>query len=129
MKERKVQALDKRLQRYLETMTAAMDRAEQKHWAGFYLRGLLLDGERKSVEPLARRVGGDVQCLQQFIGQSTWSDRKVQQTLNHFLHRQVVPGGIGWWTRPVFPSKATVRWGWPGNTVAAWARRPTARWR
>jgi hypothetical protein len=40
-----------------------MDRREQRHWAGFYLRGLLLDGQRKSIVPLAQRVGADVQCL------------------------------------------------------------------
>jgi SRSO17 transposase len=36
-----------------------------------YLHGLLLDGERKSIEPLSRRVpGGNEQALQQFINQS-----------------------------------------------------------
>ena len=36
-----------------------------------YLHGLLLDGERKSIEPLSRRVpGGNEQSLQQFIDQS-----------------------------------------------------------
>ncbi|MDB6065221.1 MAG: hypothetical protein JWR26_1429, partial [Pedosphaera sp.] len=105
MKGRRIQALDKRLQRYLETMTATMDREEQKHWAGFYLRGLLLDGERKSIEPLARRVGGDVQCLQQFIGQSTWSAQGVQQTLNQFLHRQVGSGGYWLVDETSFPKQ------------------------
>lgn len=28
----------------------------QRHWAALYLRGLLLPGERKSIEPLAARV-------------------------------------------------------------------------
>jgi SRSO17 transposase len=38
-----------------------------------YLHGLLLDGERKSIEPLSRRVpGGNEQNLQQFINQSPW---------------------------------------------------------
>ena len=36
-----------------------------------YLHGLLLDGERKSIKPLSRRVpGGDEQALQQFVNQS-----------------------------------------------------------
>jgi SRSO17 transposase len=72
-----------------------MDRKEQSHWAGFYLRGLLLDGERKSIEPLASRVGADAQSLQQFIGQSTWSAQRVQETLNRFMIQQVL--GPGYW--------------------------------
>ena len=35
------------------------------------LRGLLMDGERKSIEPMADRLpDGDVQALQQFVNQS-----------------------------------------------------------
>jgi SRSO17 transposase len=72
-----------------------MDRQEQRHWAGFYLRGLLLDGERKSIAPLAERAGADVQSLQQFIGQSTWSDQSVQHTLNDFMQREL--GAADYW--------------------------------
>src|SRR5215510_6582562 len=43
-----------------------------------YLHGLLLDGERKSIEPLSRRVpGGNEQNLQQFINQSPWDPAPV----------------------------------------------------
>ena len=43
-----------------------------------YIRGLLMDGERKSIEPMADRLpDGDVQALQQFVNQSPWSSRKV----------------------------------------------------
>jgi hypothetical protein len=35
---------------------------------GVYLRGLMLDGKRKSIEPMAARLeDGDEQCLQQFV--------------------------------------------------------------
>ena len=95
MRERDIQAVNQRLGRYMEEMTATMDRQEQKHWAAFYVRGLLLDGERKSIAPLAGRVGADVQALQQFIGQSTWAASQVQEHLNRFLNRRWVPGNIG----------------------------------
>jgi SRSO17 transposase len=43
-----------------------------------YLHGLLLDGERKSIEPLSRRVpGGNEQALQQFVNQSPWDPAPV----------------------------------------------------
>lgn len=84
-----VHALEGRLQSYLDRMTHAMSRREQRQWAGFYLRGLLLDGERKSIAPLAQRTGGEVQSLQQFIGQSPWSASEVQHTLNAFMQEQL----------------------------------------
>nr|WP_317452757.1 transposase [Streptomyces sp. CBMA29] len=32
---------------------------DQRWWGGVYLRGLLTDGKRKSVEPMAARLGAD----------------------------------------------------------------------
>jgi SRSO17 transposase len=50
-----------------------LGRSERKHWSEVYVRGLLLDGERKSIEPLALRVpDGNVQAMQQLVGQSPW---------------------------------------------------------
>ena len=43
-------------------------------WGEVYLRGLMLDGKRKSIEPMAARLeDGDEQCLQQFVNQSPWA--------------------------------------------------------
>jgi SRSO17 transposase len=43
-------------------------RADQRQWGRVYLRGLLLDGRRKSVEPMAARLGeeGNRQALAHF---------------------------------------------------------------
>lgn len=82
MDARQLQALDRRLTDFLSTLTASMGRSERRRWAEVYVRGLLLDGERKSIEPLAARAGGDVQGLQQFISQSPWAAETVQQALN-----------------------------------------------
>src|SRR5437763_14962413 len=54
-------------------------------WAGVYLQGLLLDGERKSIEPLSRRVSlpqelaatDPEQALQQLAKQSPWDEHAV----------------------------------------------------
>lgn len=68
-----------RLEAFLAMLIRPMGRAERRRWAGVYIRGLLLDGERKSIEPLARRLpDGDVQALQQFVGQSPWSWEPVR---------------------------------------------------
>jgi len=48
-------------------------RPEQRRGALLYLRGQMLDLERKSIEPLARAVeGGNVQARQQFISPAPW---------------------------------------------------------
>jgi hypothetical protein len=50
------------LGRWLAPFLAALSRPEQRRWAPLSLRGLLLPGERKSIEPMAARIApGEVQ--------------------------------------------------------------------
>ena len=51
------------------------------------MQGLLLPGERKSIEPMAQRLGTDSQKLQQFIADSPWAEEQVWQA----IRREVVP--------------------------------------
>ena len=44
------------LERWLGPFLARLGRKEQRRWAPVYLKGLLLPGECKSVEPMAARV-------------------------------------------------------------------------
>jgi len=82
MTPRELQALDERLTAFLEDLLVPMGRSERRHWARVYIQGLLLDGERKSIEPLASRIpGADVQALRQFVGQSPWAVEAVQREL------------------------------------------------
>ena len=74
-------ALDRRLSDFLHELVAPLGRSERRTWARKYLEGLLLDGERKSIEPMAARVGADVQALRQFAGQSPWAVTEVQRAL------------------------------------------------
>lgn len=62
-----------RLYAYAREFKPLYQRIDQWLHGRTYLHGLLLDGERKSIEPLSRRVpGGNEQSLQQFINQSPW---------------------------------------------------------
>jgi hypothetical protein len=45
MQMRELQRLEKSLEGFLTELTAALGRSERRHWAGVYVRGLLLDGE------------------------------------------------------------------------------------
>jgi len=75
----KLSALEGRLDAFLFDLTAGLGRSERRRWAKAYVQGLLLDGARKSVEPLASRTGVDVQSLRQFVGQSPWAVEGIQR--------------------------------------------------
>src|SRR5438874_4855064 len=74
-----------RLRDYAATFAPDFPQAKPAAWAGVYLQGLLLDGERKSIEPLSRRVRlpegltskDPEQALQQFVNQSPWDEHQV----------------------------------------------------
>ncbi len=67
-----------RLYAYALEYRPLFPRSDQFRQGRVYLHGLLLDGERKSIEPLSRRVpGGDEQRLQQFVNQSPWDPAPI----------------------------------------------------
>jgi SRSO17 transposase len=92
MDERQLRECESRLEKYLEDLLEPVGRAERRYWGAVYVRGLLLDGKRKSVEPMARRLpDGDVQAMQQFVGQSPWDPMPVRRRLAEQVARDLVP--------------------------------------
>jgi SRSO17 transposase len=75
------------LQEFIEPLVADIGRSERRAGAAFYVQGLLMPGQRKSIEPMAERLRVDSQKLQQFISDSPWSDRVVWQA----IRREVIP--------------------------------------
>jgi SRSO17 transposase len=53
-------------------MLGRLGRSDRRAAGELYVRGLLTDGRRKSMQPMAERLGVDHQRLQQFITSSTW---------------------------------------------------------
>jgi SRSO17 transposase len=52
----------------------------------------MLDGKRKSIEPMAARLeDGDEQCLQQFVNQSPWDPVAVRRALARRMTRELSP--------------------------------------
>lgn len=78
-------AVLERLREYATRFAPDFPQSKPARWAGVYLQGLLLDGERKSIEPISHRVTlppglttkDPEQALQQFVSQSPWDDQKV----------------------------------------------------
>ena len=73
MQARELERLDRSLEDFLSKLTAGLGRSERRRWAGVYVRGLLLDGARKSIEPMASRLGESDQDLQHFVSLRPWS--------------------------------------------------------
>jgi SRSO17 transposase len=68
-------AVKERLEAFAgEVLAAAMNRPVQRVNGALYLRGLLEQGARKSLEPIVERLGGDAdyQSMQQFVADSPW---------------------------------------------------------
>ncbi|UUU28527.1 transposase [Streptomyces sp. CA-210063] len=71
------------LEEFAADVSEPFARADQRRWGGVCLRGLLLDGQRKSVEPMAVRLGedGNRQALAHFISTSPWEPAHVRARL------------------------------------------------
>ena len=75
---------------WLAPFLEVMGRKTRRSWAPFYVRGLLGPGERKSLQPMAARLGlpGHDQ-LQHFIASTAWDDAPLWTVLAHEADRLV----------------------------------------
>ena len=83
-----VKKLDRLLESFANSLFDGMGRPERRRAMAWYLEGLLLDGARKSIEPMASRLVDDPagieamrQRLQQCVSVSAWSDDEVRARL------------------------------------------------
>jgi SRSO17 transposase len=88
--------LDRELTTFVETLTTGLGRAERRTAMGQYITGLLLDGERKSIEPIAARLVDDAaqieamrQRLQQCVVVSAWDEATMFARLAQTLDREL----------------------------------------
>src|SRR5712671_8117560 len=70
-----------RLLDFAAEMLGGLPRKDQRAAGELYVRGLLTDGQRKSMVPMAARLGTDHQRLQQFITSSTWDYAAVRRNV------------------------------------------------
>ncbi|MEU3356307.1 IS701 family transposase [Streptomyces sp. NPDC037389] len=77
-----VAQLRDKLAEFIDEVFVSVPRRDQRGWGGCYLRGLMLDGRRKSVQPMAGRLpDGNMQALQQFVSQSPWDHVSVLRAI------------------------------------------------
>ena len=95
MTESEIEKCRKRLEQFLADLLEPLGRRERRHWGSVYVRGLLLDGERKSIEPMAARLPeGNVQAMQQLIGQSPWAWAPVWERLAQRMTAELTPDPV-----------------------------------
>jgi SRSO17 transposase len=70
-----------RLAAFAAQMLGDLPRKDQRAAGELYARGLLTDGQRKSMQPMAARLGVDHQRLQQSITSSTWDYAAVRRNV------------------------------------------------
>ena len=81
-----------RLEAFADDIFASLPRTDQRAHGGCYLRGLMLDGRRKSVEPMAARLGEvHYQALHHFVATSPWDWRPVRRRLAEVMCAALSP--------------------------------------
>ena len=78
---------------FIEPLVAELGRRERREGAALYVQGLLLPGERKSIEPMAARLGVDSQKLQQLLADSPWDDQVVWRAIRQAVLPALEPVG------------------------------------
>lgn len=92
MTQAQIKKCRERLEQFLFNLLEPVGRSERRHWGSVYVRGLLLNGERKSIEPMAERLPeGNVQAMQQFVGQSPWDWNPVWERLGQRMTKELEP--------------------------------------
>lgn len=98
MTPRRLQKLRKELSAFLNEMLDGQGRPERCAALGHYITGLLLDGERKSIQPMAARLTDNPaqanamrQRLQDCVAESRWSEVELQRRFAIKLDREL-PG-------------------------------------
>jgi SRSO17 transposase len=85
-------SVESRFESYAQKMVGALGHADRAEPAQWYLRGLMLPGTRKSVEPMAARVHPQNvrsahQAMHHLVAEAPWSDAAMLAT----VAREVLP--------------------------------------
>ena len=126
---------EKRFAAYIEGLAKAAGHADRHTPLKNYCKGLLLPGERKSVEPMAAawlpsNVRRMHQSLHHLVADAPWNDEEMLAEVRQHVLANACRNKVQWWRGlwmiRAFPSKASIPWESPGSTAARSANRITA---
>ena len=81
MRQDEIETVRGELESFVAEVFASLTRKDQRAKGGLYLQGLMLEGRRKSMQPMGARLGIDYQQLQQFVSSSPWAVEPVRRRL------------------------------------------------
>ncbi|MEU3034743.1 transposase [Streptomyces griseoaurantiacus] len=80
------------LAEFVADVFGSFPRRDQRRWGECCLRCLMLDGRRKSVQPMAERLpDGNMQALRQFVNRSPWDPLPVRRRIAEWLCEAIRP--------------------------------------
>ncbi len=90
------------LEPFVKQVLGTIPRSDQRRWADFYVRGLLMTPGRKTVTRIVQTLAAPPadQSLQQFINQSPWDWQPVRRDLAGTMHQLIGPEA--WVVQPAF---------------------------
>ena len=94
---------ERRFAAYIEGLATAAGHEDRRVPLKNYCKGLLLPGERKSIEPMAARLDGENiqpmrQSLHHLVAKAPWSDDALlEQVRNHVLPAMRKQGAVVAW--------------------------------
>ena len=111
----KVKISEQNFMAYLERLTAAVGHADRHEPLRVYLEGLLLPGERKSVELMAARIDprngrSRHQSMHHFVATAPWDAQEIMKTARDYaLEEFAYHGGVEVWILDdtAYPKKGT----------------------
>jgi SRSO17 transposase len=97
MTEQQLQALEPALARFLDRFLFCCPYTQTFGHFGTYVRGLLSDLPRKTVEPIALKAGTPVRTLQEFLKDHDWDQQRTGELLQEHIRAglSAIPDPLG----------------------------------
>lgn len=88
-KRKELETTEERFEHFVELLTEVLGHADRAEPLRAYTTGLLLPGERKSVEPMAARIAPrnvrkKHQSMHHFVADAPWSDEAVLEAARDY---------------------------------------------
>jgi SRSO17 transposase len=91
---------------YLAPFLKHFHRSEGRNLAQSYVVGLMMDGERKSVEPMSERVNASERSMQRLLTEVKWDDQEVIREFRRVMLAETIdPQGVLVVDDTAFPKK------------------------
>ena len=96
-------SLERRFERYCDGIVSTLSHADREQPARWYIKGLMLPGERKSVEPMAARVQpaqvrSAHQSMHHLVADAPWSDEAMLSAVAERVLAKLIEadGAVRW---------------------------------